>query len=66
MDRVICANLDKPRRPEHLLQARVCVERTLILIRLARGQGFIDLRHYELFAEKLTEIAKMLAGWARA
>jgi hypothetical protein len=65
IDRVVQANLDKARRLEHLMQARVCTERLQILIRLARAQSWIDLKHYELFSEMLTEIAKMLAGWAR-
>lgn len=66
IDKVISANLDKPRRAEHLLQARVTTERIQLLIRVARSRSFIDMNHYELFSEKLTEISKMLAGWARA
>jgi hypothetical protein len=66
IDKVIAANLDKPRRGEHLLQARVTTERVQLLIRVARSRSFIDMNHYELYSEKLTEISKMLAGWARA
>ncbi len=66
IDQVIRANLDKPRRPEHILQARVCTERLQLLIRIARTNAWIDLKHYELFSERITEVSKMLAGWARA
>lgn len=66
IDLVITANLDKLRRPEHLLKARVSTERLQLLIRIARSRSFIDLRHYEIYSERLTEISKMLAGWARA
>ncbi len=66
IDKVISANLEKPRRAEHLLQARVATERVQLLIRVARSRAFVDMKHYELYSEKLTEISKMLAGWARA
>jgi hypothetical protein len=35
-------------------------------VRVARQRSFLDLRHYELLSERVTEISKMLAGWARA
>lgn len=66
IDKVIAANLDKPRRADHIFQARVTTERVQLLIRVARSRSLIDLAHYELYSEKLTEISKMLAGWARA
>lgn len=66
VDQVLFANLNKPRRAEHILQARVAAERVQLLIRVARARSFLDLNHYELLSEKLTEISKMLAGWARA
>jgi hypothetical protein len=66
IDLVISANLDKPRRADHLLKARVSTERLQILVRIAHQRSFIDLRHYELFSERITEISKMLTGWARA
>ena len=66
IDYVIFANLEKIRRPEHLLRARVSTERMHLLIRVAHQRSFIDMNHYELFSEKLREVAKMLAGWARA
>ena len=65
-DEVIRANLNKKKRPEHILQARVCTERLQLLIRVARTHEWIDMRHYELFSEKLTELSKMLSGWAHA
>ena len=65
IDQIVQANLDKARRLEHILQARVCAERLQVMIRIARTQSWVDLQHYELFSESLTEIAKMLAGWAR-
>jgi hypothetical protein len=66
IDLVVSANLDKAHRPDHLFKARVATERLQILVRIARQRSFLDLRHYELFSEKITEISKMLAGWARA
>jgi hypothetical protein len=65
IDHVVQANLDKPRRLEHLFRARICAERLQVLIRVAHAQSWIDLKHYELYSEYLVEIAKMLAGWAR-
>lgn len=66
IDHVLAANFDKANRSHHLLHARIAVERALLLIRTAHRLSMIDLKHYESFAEKLTELAKMLAGWARA
>jgi hypothetical protein len=65
IDFVITANLHKPHRADHLLKARVAMERMQILVRVARQRSFIDLKHYELYSERITEISKMLAGWAR-
>lgn len=66
MDLVVTANLDKANRARHILSARVASERTRILIRMAWGRSLIDAQHFELYSEKLDEISKMLAGWARA
>ncbi len=65
VDQIVLANLDKSRRPSHLLLARICAERLQIMMRIAHSQNWIDLKHYEIYSEQLTEIAKMLAGWAR-
>jgi hypothetical protein len=66
IDLVISANLDKPRRAEHILRARVATERLQVLVRVSRARSLIDMKHYEMFSERITEISKMLAGWARA
>jgi hypothetical protein len=66
IDEVIQANLNKPERPKHILNARICTERLLLLIRISKALEYIDGRHYEIYSESLTEISKMLAGWARA
>ena len=65
VDEVIRANLDKKNRQSHIFQARVCTERLQFMIRTAHTQALIDLRHYELFSEKITELSKMLTGWSR-
>lgn len=66
IDHVLSANFDKANRHNHLLQARVKTERVLLLIRAAHRLSMIDIKHYETYSERLIEIAKMLAGWARA
>lgn len=66
IDRVIASNLEKSKRQEHLLIARIVIERLKVLVRISKKHQFIDIRHYELFSEKLIEISKMLAGWQRA
>ena len=65
IDSVLLANLDKANRPRHLLDARICAERLQVMVRVAHAQRWIDLKRYEIYSETLTEIAKMLAGWAR-
>lgn len=65
LDHISSANLDKPGRPNHIFNARVATERLMVLIRIAKRLKLMDVKHYELYAEKLIEIAKMLAGWAR-
>ncbi len=65
IDLVVTANLEKARRSEHILRARVVAERLQILIRVARQRSFLDVHRYEVFSERIVEIAKMLAGWAR-
>lgn len=65
IDEIIQANLHKADRPGHILRARVCTERLQLLIRISNTLSYIDQNHYELYSEGLTEISKMLAGWAR-
>lgn len=65
IDEIIQANLHKAERPFHLLRARVCTERLQLLMRLSKNLSYIDQKHYELYSEGLTEVSKMLAGWAR-
>jgi hypothetical protein len=64
IDWVVKANLDKTNRPQHILQARVTLERLKILIRVAKAQSWIDVKRYEFLSEKMDEMGKMLGGWA--
>lgn len=65
LDHIASANLDKPGRPNHIFLARVAIERLMVLVRISKRLKLIDVKNYEFYAEKLVEIAKMLAGWAR-
>jgi len=65
IDEVISANFHKGQRLKHIFSARVANERLQLLIRIANSHQMIDLRHYEIYSDKVTEISKMLSGWER-
>jgi hypothetical protein len=46
-----------------LQQASVGLDELRIMIRLAKDLRFVSIRQYEIAAEKMNEIGKLLYGW---
>ena len=63
---VLRANLDKPQRSQHILEASIRVESLRLLMRVAAELKLVSVSHLEMYSEKLDEISRMLSGWAHA
>jgi len=63
---VLRANLDKPQRAQHILEASIRVESLRLLMRVAAELKLVSVSHLEMYSEKLDEISRMLSGWAHA
>lgn len=63
LNSVIWANAEKD-KVAYLKKASVDVDELRILIRLAKDLRFMTLKQYEICAEKINEIGKILSGYA--
>jgi len=48
-----------------LLQANMCLELTLHLVRLAYDLRYFNARRYGVISEKINEVGRMIGGWLK-
>ncbi len=63
LKKIIRANLKKENKAEFIEECMVSYETLRILIRVAKNFNVLNLRQYELAAQKLEEIGRLLGGW---
>jgi len=62
---IIQANKLKQKRGK-LYECDVELEKLRYLVRLAKDLGFLTLKKYEIFCQKMDEIGKLLGGWIKS
>lgn len=61
---VACANREREKL-KYIQQASIQLDIARMLIRLAKDMRFISIRQYELAAERMNEVGRLLTGWTK-
>ena len=59
---IIIANVDRDKSAT-LKQASIELDELRILIRLAKDLHFMNIKQYEVSADKINEVGRLLSGW---